>query len=81
MTVRAKVQVQSITHHMWNAKAATVKLAPVYDTKNNKSWSEATPSGSIELTITNPAALAQFELGKFLFVDFSDAPEKEADEQ
>jgi hypothetical protein len=46
-----------------------VELSPASG-KGNEAWSEAPPSGKIELTITNPQALAAFEVGKFYFVDF-----------
>lgn len=39
----------------------------------NKAWSAATPSGRIEMTITNPEAMNRFELGKHYFVDFTPA--------
>jgi hypothetical protein len=48
--------------------------------EENKTWAKYTPSGKIELTIDNPDAYDQFELGKTYFVDFSIAPAKEADE-
>jgi hypothetical protein len=51
----------------------TVKLQPVHG-KGNETWSAATPSGSVELAITNPAALAQFEVGGEYMVDFERIP-------
>jgi hypothetical protein len=47
----------------------------------NQTWSKYTPTGSIELQITNPAAFEQFKLGQAYFVDFVEAPLAEADEQ
>jgi hypothetical protein len=44
----------------------TVVLAPVYSSDKsspNFSWSQATPSGKLEMTITNPAAYSQFVVG------------------
>lgn len=79
MTVRAKFWVKEIAHHHNgnpNAdQAATVKLAPVYDdgTKQNKDWSKYTPQGEISMMVTNPDAIAKFELGKAYFVDFTPA--------
>ena len=75
MTVRAKFWVSNINHHHVQAPGevfATVTLAPVYDDKNAQ-WSKATPQGKIELSITVPEAVAQFELGKQYFVDLSPA--------
>lgn len=39
--------------------------------KGNEEWSAATPSGKIEMTISNQAALAAFEVGKSYFVEFA----------
>jgi hypothetical protein len=36
----------------------------------NEEWSAATPSGTIEMTITNRAALDQFHVGQYVFVTF-----------
>lgn len=43
--------------------------------EENKEWSKWTPSGELRMQITNPAALAQFEVGKDYFLDFSPAEE------
>lgn len=75
--VRAKFKCWSIQHsfsHSSDYSAAQVTLVPVYDQDGpNASWSKATPSGKIEMLITNPGAVEQFELGKDYFVDFSPA--------
>jgi hypothetical protein len=66
----------------WIPKPKThdvVELAPVSDGAN-KTWSKYTPSGSISMTIDNPDAVGQFKIGGTYFVDFSPAPENEADE-
>lgn len=47
----------------------------------NKTWSKYTPSGKIELQINNPAAFEQFKLGQAYFVDFTECPFAELDEQ
>lgn len=52
----------------------TVKLTAVMG-EENKEWSQYTPSGAVELCITNPAAVAQFKVGKAYFVDFTPAAE------
>lgn len=79
-TVRAKFFVKSILAlHNGNHEAdqaSEVKLGPVYGTDAddpNASWSKYTPSGEISMTITNPAAVDQFELGGEYFVDFTKA--------
>ena len=57
----------------------TVKLTAVAGDEN-KTWSKYTPSGSVELTISNPEAFDQFKIGEFYFVDFTRAPATEAEE-
>jgi hypothetical protein len=77
MSVRAKFKCWSIQHtysHSPDASAAQVTLTPVYgDSEENKTWSQHTPSGKIEMLITNPSAIASFELGKDYYVDFTPA--------
>lgn len=52
----------------------TVYMHPVYgDGTENKSFSEATPSGLISLTITNPNAYGFFVANKEYYVDFTPA--------
>lgn len=60
-------------------EAVAVKLTCA-NGPQNQTWSKFTPSGSIELQITNPAAYDQFKLGQAYFVDFTEAPLKEEDE-
>lgn len=78
MTVRAKFVCNSITRqkHWDQAKGEiqTIKLTPVTSgSGENKSFYEATPSGSIELGTVNEAAAKSFELGKAYYIDFTPA--------
>lgn len=52
------------------------KFSAVYDTSTpeNKRFTQATPWGSFEMTVTNPSL--KFELGQFYYIDFT--PEVEA---
>ena len=58
---------------------ALVKLYAVYkgdeSSPENEGFSNSTPSGSVELTITNPAAIEFFEnlAGKYVYLDFTEA--------
>ena len=55
-----------------------VHLSPVYSpdkSSANYSWSQATPSGKLEMTITNPAAYEQFEVGKTFLMTFESVAE------
>jgi hypothetical protein len=67
MAVRAKFKCHS------NANGI-VSLWPVMDgSEENKAFWDATPGGQITLTITNPAAKEQFEVGQEYYVDFTPA--------
>ena len=81
MAVRAKCRVTG-RHEMRgvtkgdNNITVQVTLQPVYggeDDGANEQWSKWTPSGELRLSITNPNAYKQFELGQAYFVDFSPA--------
>lgn len=43
------------------------------DLPEDQKYAEATPSGKITMLVESPAALAQFELGKSYYVDFTPA--------
>ena len=67
--VRAKFTVISIEEFVG---CRVVKLAAVYssDSKSpNYTWSKATPTGKLEMTITNPAAYTQFAVGREYFLE------------
>jgi hypothetical protein len=42
-----------------------------YSTEENKSFAEATPSGSLSLTISNPAAWGVIKSGDEFYLDFT----------
>jgi hypothetical protein len=79
MNVRAKFFVSEIKHAATPGSEpyATVSLSPVFGTygdgDDNKTWSKYTPSGKMELGITNPDAIAAFELGKAYLITFEPA--------
>ncbi len=78
MNVRAKMRcwlVQPLHSGDPSEQCAQICLMPVYDdgSAENASWAKWTPAGEIRLTITNPAAIEKFELGKAYFVDFTPA--------
>lgn len=69
--VKAKVRCTSIKH---TENFSTVELVPVYGSgEENKTWSKYTPSGKIELCITNPDAVAYLELGSEFYLTFEKA--------
>ena len=82
MNVRAKFRVTKVTTTCMgnNAPDTSEVTLSAAGGAPNETWAKWTPSGSITMTINNPAALAAFVVGDFVFVDFSPAPAKETDE-
>lgn len=73
--VTAKFKVQNVNDY---GGYRQVHLAPVYSsdkTSPNYSWSQATPSGKLEMTITNPGAYEQFAVGKTFLMTFEPVTE------
>lgn len=73
--VRGKFTLQSITHHSWSPTAQTFKFGAIYDTttEENRKFTKATPTGTLEMTVDNPPAQAFFEIGKAYYLDFTKA--------
>ena len=71
--VRAKFQCVEIKHMFGNPDgSAEIRMIPVYGNgEANKEWSKWTPSGELKMLITNPEAIAAFDLGGEYFLDFS----------
>lgn len=59
MAVTARFHVASLTQHQGGMY--TVTFTPDYANGANKEWSKATPTGKIELGVTNPDAVATFQ--------------------
>lgn len=76
MSVRAKIQLQSVTEHSWNPSSKVLKFGAQYDTSipEDQRFCKATPNATFEMQVDNPAALEQFKLGEFYYVDFTPAP-------
>lgn len=75
--IRAKFSCGKIDKYPENAteQFETVILNAVYSSdpeSENYSWSKWTPSGMLNLTITNPDAQGKFEVGKEYFIDISE---------
>jgi hypothetical protein len=71
MKVRGKFTVTEVINRSATSTYVVVKLQPVYsNTPEDNSYSAATPSGSIEMTITNPSAVETLAiLGKKFYVE------------
>ncbi len=75
MSVQAKVRCIGNSPPPWDAGVTmrTARFTPVYDpdpAHPNFEWSQATPSGYVELTITNEAAFSKFEVGQEYLLTF-----------
>lgn len=84
MNVRAKFQCHGLTHLPTsnpNDVNVSATFGAVYNNSpENAVWSKYTPSGQIMMNITNPGAIAAFEIGKEYYIDFTLAePELEAE--
>ena len=77
MNVRAKFKVMSVKHH--EGDQAMIELSAIHGA-DNRTWSKWTPNGTLTMTVTNPAATAQFVPGACVFLDFTEAPAKESEE-
>ena len=79
--MRAKMQVQSVTKYgdaqeslSMSAVTGTTQYGPQGENEDN-TYARYTPSGSISLSITNPALIGKFRVGQRFYVDFTEAPE------
>jgi len=72
MTARCKFSVLSVTDFGNNSKS--VKLGTVYDealSKEDRAFSKYTPSGSMEVSITNPNIFDIFKPGTYVYLDIT----------
>ena len=80
MNVKARFICTEIKHVLTqsqpntNTAFANLTFVPVFgsygDGEVNKSWAKYTPSGKLEMAVTNPDAIAAFELGKVYELTF-----------
>lgn len=75
MSVQARFFVQTITRHA-GSDAVLIKLCASSRGAENKSWSQYTPSGTLELHVNNPGAAQWFSdrLGSDVALVFDDRP-------
>ena len=68
--VRGKVRLSSITEHYWGGR--TLQFEAIYDDSipEDRRFAKATPSATFTMQVDNPAALEEFKIGKFYYVDF-----------
>ena len=72
MAVRGKFTVTSVTNRSATSTWQEIEMSAVYSqTPEDNSYSAATPSGSIKMTVTNPDAVVQLPIGGVFYVDFT----------
>jgi hypothetical protein len=74
-TVRAKFKCDRAEKYFsGDDECVTVYFnAVIDDSPENASWSKWTPSGQLQMTISNPALLEHFVPGKEYFLDIAEA--------
>jgi hypothetical protein len=78
--VIAKFRVTSVEYYEHPPKSHRVKMAAVYPRKDESGWDEnkkfheATPSGNVEMFISNPAVFETFHPGDEFYAEFTRAP-------
>ena len=73
MKILAKMKCNTRKEQSWGGKpVVTLGFQCVYDNTipEDQRFQEATPTGSCEMQIDNPSALAAFELGKDYYLTF-----------
>jgi len=73
MNLKAKFVCNAVKYIKYcGKKSEVIEAMPVYSTsEENKTWSEATPSGSLSMTISNPSAFGALEPGQEFFIDIT----------
>jgi hypothetical protein len=84
MSVKAKFKCTGITAQTNNegqteGKSITLNAVVAYNADGgrndeNETWSKYTPSGTLNMYISNPGAFEQFEVGKEYYLTFEQAP-------
>lgn len=65
--------VKKVANGEGNIQSEELSLAAVYgpDGSANKQWSQYTPCGQLNFTVSNPEAFGKVLPGQFIFVDLS----------
>ena len=74
MTVRGKFRVTKHVKHAQDNSHVEIELDARYSqTAEDNTYSNATPTGRITMTVTVPAVVEALPIGKSFYVDFSPA--------
>jgi hypothetical protein len=74
-TMRAKLQIASVTKHSDTCEqlkfhGVAAKSYPADGSDEDNTFAKFSPSVALDITITNPALIGQFEPGQRFYVDF-----------
>jgi len=77
MAVKGKFYVAEVTLTAYQDTGGRVVMQPVTRGEENKDWAKWTPSGKIELTVTNEDAFKEFSsrVGKEFYATFEPVDE------
>lgn len=74
MNVRGKFRVTKHVKHAQDNSYVEIELQAQYsNTPEDNTYAKATPSGSINMTVTVPEVVDALPIGKTFYVDFSPA--------
>lgn len=76
MKVRTKFRLSEVHQICWNKDTRRYVFEAIYDDSipEDQRFSQATPSGTFTMMVTNPTVHAQYELGKFYYFDSTPVP-------
>jgi len=72
MTVQARMFVQRVSQTAHQPEAREVELTVITRGDEAKEWAKYTPSATLKMWITNPAAHEQFAVGREFLLTFED---------
>lgn len=72
MAIQARMFVKSSTQHSHQPDAREVELSAITRGPEAAAWSKYTPSATLKMWITNPAAHEQFAVGHEFLLTFED---------
>ena len=75
MNIRAKFVVESVKRYSGGYGEVTMNARRETSIPEDKQFAEATPTGSLVMTITKPAVLDALAPGSIWYLDFTPAPE------
>lgn len=76
MKTRCKFTVEKVTRYQGKFEQITLNAVHGGLSEEDKSFSAFTPSGKLEITVTNPVVVGTFEPGKSYYLDLIPVPEE-----